>query len=149
MKIANRIIRAIFFVFLISIIFIYATVIYLDNTIDEEYKIREGETLNINSFVPITAEYNGAKHSNVGGKYGVGEEFEVDLKAFGLIPISTAKVEVIDELQVAVLGIPFGMKIYTNGVLVSDLSDVVTSSGNHNPAREAGLKKGDYIISVK
>lgn len=148
MKILNKVIKAIFYALLISNILIFSAVIYLDNSIDSEFKIKSGEALNISSAVPITAEYNGAKLSNVGSNYRVGEEFEVNLKAFGIIPISTAKVEVIDELQVAVLGTPFGMKIYTEGVLVSDITEVATQSGNKNPAKEAGLKAGDYIVSV-
>ncbi len=148
LKIANKIIKAIFFGLLISNILIFSAVIYLDNSIDSEFKIKSGEELNISSAVPITAEYKGAQLSRVSGNYGVGEEFEVNLKAFGIIPISTARVEVIDELQVAVLGTPFGMKIYTDGVLVSNLADVATNEGNKNPAKEAGLKAGDYIVSV-
>jgi stage IV sporulation protein B len=65
-----------------------------------------------------------------------------------LIPISTAKVEVIDEMQVAILGVPFGMKIYTNGVLVSELSEVITQKGIEAPAKKAGIKVGDYIVSI-
>ncbi len=148
LKIINKIIKALFFGLLISNILIFSAVIYLDNSIDSEFKIKSGEALNISSAVPITAEYNGAKLSRVSGNYRVGEEFEVDLKAFGIIPISTAKVEVIDELQVAVLGTPFGMKIYTEGVLVSDITEVATQNGNKNPAKEAGIKAGDYIVSV-
>ncbi len=148
LKIANRIVKALFLVLLISNILIFSAVIYLDNSIDSKFKIKNGESLDIGTTLPITAEYNGARLSRVSGNYGVGEEFEVDLKVFGIIPISTAKVEVIDELQVAVLGTPFGMKIYTKGVLVSDITDVATENGNQNPAKQAGLKAGDYIISV-
>ena len=74
--------------------------------------------------------------------------FDVDLKIFGLIPFTKASVQVVDELQVAVLGNPFGMKIYTKGVLVVDMTDVETEKGTQNPAKNAGIKKGDYILSV-
>ncbi len=148
LKAVNYLIKTLFFGFLITSILVFSGVVYLNNVIDREYKIKNGENFYINSIVPITAEYNGAKLSRASGNYGVGEEFEVNLKAFGVIPISTAKVEVIDELQVAVLGLPFGMKIYTKGVLVSDMTDVITSDGSINPAKKAGIKIGDYIISV-
>lgn len=148
LKVINYAVKTLFFTFLLASVLIFSGITYLDNTIDNEYKIKNGDSFNINSFVPITAEYNGTKLSRANGNYGVGEEFTVDLKAFGIIPISTAKVEVIDELQVAVLGVPFGMKIYTKGVLVTDMTDVKTKNGNINPAKNAGLKIGDYIISV-
>ena len=47
-----------------------------------------------------------------------------------------------------VLGTPFGIKIYTEGVLVVDFTDVETKDGLVNPAKEAGLEKGDFIVSL-
>ena len=55
--------------------------------------------------------------------------------------------------QVYVGGMPFGIKFYTEGILVVGFCDVdVTSGGggtrNVNPARTAGLKMRDVIIGV-
>ena len=137
-------------VFLISMIFsavAFSAVYIMGQSISENYKITRGDTLKIDSYIPVTAEYNGAKMSQM-NTHNVGDVFEVDLKIFGLIPFSTAQVEVVDEMYVSVLGNPFGMKIYTDGVLVIELSDVDTVSGNVNPAKKAGIEVGDYIISV-
>ena len=46
------------------------------------------------------------------------------------------------------LGEPFGMKLYTKGVLVVDIADIPTETGNQNPAEESGLKIGDYIVTA-
>ena len=148
MKKAKLITKCTFWVLLIFSTVIFSGVIYLNTTIDNEYNIENGEDLNINSVVPITAEIPGEKFSGANCRYTVGEEFDVSLKAFGIFPVSSAKVKVIDKLRVAVLGTPFGMKIYTKGVLISDITDVVTKNGKVNPAKKAGLKVGDYIISV-
>lgn len=145
---AKRVIKSAFWVFLIFSVVIFSGIIYLDTTIDDEYNIENGEDLNINSVVPITAEIPGERFSRANGSYAVGEEFNVNLKAFGIFPVSSAKVKVIDKLRVAVLGMPFGMKIYTKGVLISDITDVETVNGRVNPAKKAGLKVGDYILSV-
>ncbi len=43
-------------------------------------------------------------------------------------------------------GQAIGVTLFTNGVLVVDVSDVVASSGKHlSPAKDAGLKSGDLI----
>lgn len=148
MKIFNWMIKSVFFGFLIATITLFSGVIYLKQSVEDSYKIKYGETLQIESEIPISAVYKGQELSRANSGYIPGQEFEVDLKAFGLIPISTAKVQVIDRLQVAVLGTPFGMKIYTDGILVSDISNVNTKNGSENPASKAGIKIGDYIISV-
>ena len=148
MKIARRIAKAFFFIFLFLDIAIFTSVFMLDKNIDNSYKINRGDTLTFDTEIPVTAEYQGAKLSQSLIGDSIGETFSVDLKIFGLIPFSTVDVEVVDEMYVAVLGNPFGMKLYTEGVLVIDMTAVDTKNGNINPAESAGVKKGDYIVSA-
>lgn len=148
MKFARILTKTLFLIFTLFCTAIFATVVYIDMNLSQNFKIKKGDTLSISSIVPVTAVYNGAKLSQISNTKTVGEEFSVDIKAFGVIPITQVSVEVVDELQVAVLGNPFGMKIYTDGVLVTEISDVNTENGTKNPAKSAGIKVGDYIVSV-
>lgn len=148
MKVARFLIKSIFILFLILSILIFSTVIYLDNSVSKEFKIKRGDNLKFNTKLPVTAIYEGTKLTGKSGFEKVGNTYSVELKAFGLFPISSVNVEVVDEMQVAVLGTPFGMKLYTEGVLVVDATDVETADGKVNPALNAGIKKGDYILSV-
>ena len=45
-------------------------------------------------------------------------------------------------------GTPFGIKMFTNGVVVVGMSDIDSESGKANPATEAGLKIGDIITNI-
>ncbi|MBO5210470.1 MAG: SpoIVB peptidase [Clostridia bacterium] len=148
MKLARIITKSLFAVFLIFTIIIFSGVIYLQNIVSNQYKIKKGEGLHIESKVPIVASFNGSALAEASQSRQVGDSFSVDLKAFGIIPISKIDVEVVDELHVAVLGSPFGMKIYTNGVMVTSLSDVQTEKGVERPAKKAGIKLGDYILTI-
>ena len=148
MKIARIFIKTLFYIGLTLIIALFGSIYYLEKNISDDFKIKKGDTLNINSPLPVTATYNGVEVSSSGTNKNVGEEFEVTLKMFGIIPFSTANVEVVDELQVAVLGTPFGMKLYTQGVLVINVTEVKTTSGTEKPAEKGGIKKGDYILSA-
>lgn len=128
--------------------YVFASMFMLQTTVAESYKINKGETLKINSIAPISLIYNGTKMSqNVLNRLS-GENLEVELKLFGVIPFSTVDVQVTDKTFVQVLGNPFGMKIYTDGVLVIESSDVITKSGCVNPALKSGIKVGDYIKTV-
>ncbi len=147
MKALKRIIKTIFFIFLIMSSLIFLLIYVLGEGIAESYKINQGDSLKIDSKVPVTAIVSGEKKEKANG-FGIGETFTVDLKMFGIIPFSSVGVEVVDQMHVAVLGTPFGMKLYTDGVLVTDMSDVETSDGKVNPARDAGIKIGDYIKSA-
>ena len=45
-------------------------------------------------------------------------------------------------------GDPFGVKLYTEGVLVIGIDAVETAAGPVTPGAAAGLRKGDVILSV-
>ena len=139
--------RAVFFAVLLLCITIFTAVFILNKTVSREYKINRGDVFRINSAIPVTADFSGAK-ADRSEFYNVGDVFDVDLKIFGIIPFSTASVTVVDETYVSVLGTPFGMKLYTDGVLVISVGEVQTVDGAVNPAEIAGIKVGDYIRSV-
>lgn len=135
----------ILFVFTIAI---FSAIFYLSENLSESYKVPSGQTLEISSKIPVKATYTDS--SSAQGKLinSVGDNYNVDLKIFGLIPVGKANVEIIDDMYVSVLGSPFGMKIYTDGVLIIALSEVDTTSGNISPATRCGLKIGDYIVTL-
>ena len=45
-------------------------------------------------------------------------------------------------------GIPFGVKLHTDGVLVVNVCDVRSSTAGKRPAMDAGIKKGDMIVLI-
>lgn len=148
LKFARNLTKWAFFIILTLDIAVFSMIAYLNITVSNNYKIKKGDPLTFDAFVPITAVYEGTKLSGSEKTDSISDEFKVELKAFGMIPFSTVSVEVVDELNVAVLGTPFGMKLYTEGVLVIDMTDVKTENGNVNPAKDAGIEIGDYIVSV-
>lgn len=54
----------------------------------------------------------------------------------------------LSSLKLYVGGVPFGVKFLTEGVIVTGISDVLTSSGRTCPAADAGLRLNDVIIEV-
>lgn len=73
---------------------------------------------------------------------------ETEIKLFGVIPVKNAVITQNEEKRVYVSGESFGIKLYTDGVIVVGTRDVETDSGKCNPAKEAGLEKGDIIVSI-
>lgn len=72
----------------------------------------------------------------------------VFLLAGSVLGVSAAESAAPDKVYVG--GMPFGVKFYTEGILVVGFCDVdVASSGRHvNPARDAGLKERDVIVKI-
>ncbi len=144
----KKIVKTLFVFLFLFCSCIFASVYAMSISVDQSYKLNRGEELKIDTVMPVTAVYNGIKMSQSNDNHLVGDSFEVDLKIFGLIPFSTVNVEIVDDMYVSVLGNPFGMKIYTDGVLVIDATDVNTENGKVNPALSAGIKVGDYIKTI-
>ena len=144
MKIA---VRTLFFILSAVCLTVFGALIYLDGQLSDSYKISEGEALKIESALPISISYSGAKAGEESYSQNSGS-YDAKVKVFGFIPARNITVDVVDNYYVAVLGTPFGIKIYTDGVLVVGFSEVDTASGRKNPAREAGIKEGDFIVSL-
>ena len=132
----KRFIKIFFALSVILSVLIFSAIIYVDKNVAESYKVTQGEDLKINSLIPVKATGYEYKDNNV------------RLNIFGLIPAGQTSVEVVKQSEVALLGIPFGIKIYTDGVLVVDFGSVDSQNGEVNPAMDAGIKKGDFIVSL-
>lgn len=72
----------------------------------------------------------------------------VTLSLFGTIPLKTVRTVNVETRSAQVCGTPFGVKMFSDGALVVAFSDQYTNLGTENPAKEAGLKLGDLIVSA-
>lgn len=79
---------------------------------------------------------------------GTAPENEYTAKLFGFIPAKTVEGKLPADLRLTPCGDVFGVKFFTKGVVITDLSEVESDEGIISPAAKAGLKTGDVITSV-
>ena len=72
------------------------------------------------------------------------EKSNAKIMLFDSIPVKDLNVNVTQRKNVILGGMPFGIRIYTDGLVVSGTSPV----GNKNPSHDAGIQTGDIILSV-
>ncbi len=118
---------------------------YWYHSLPDQFLTEQNETVSINKNVNI-----GAAHTNIGVRShtvnaSVGDTYTTTVKWLGIFPVKEVSVTVVDPSQVVLGGIPFGVKLYTEGVMVVSLSTVDNAP---SPARIAGLKIGDLILSI-
>ena len=71
------------------------------------------------------------------------------IKMFDFIPVKSVNVTVAPEYYVIPSGSPVGIKMFSKGLLIVNISEVKTDSGNSvSPAKISGLQIGDRIISA-
>ena len=74
------------------------------------------------------------------------DTYQMDLKLFGVFPYKNVDIEVIQDKMLIPSGIPIGIYVKTDGVLVVGIGEFESSSGETiSPARYV-LQKGDYIL---
>lgn len=64
------------------------------------------------------------------------------------VPVKTVRTVTAAPRFVRVCGTPFGVKMFSDGALVVAFSDRYNGFGGQNPAKQAGLQLGDWILSV-
>jgi stage IV sporulation protein B len=70
------------------------------------------------------------------------------IKLLGVVPVKDVSVTNKKASQVYVSGEAFGIKLYTDGVIVVGTQSVELDNTKVNPAEEAGIEVGDIIISI-
>ncbi len=102
--------------------------------------------INTNIYIStdMTSEFVPASSSISGGSDGA--YVDAELKLFGVIPIKEVRVEKIDRPVLVPCGIPFGIKILTEGAIVTGFGEV--GEEDISPAKTGGIKCGDIITEV-
>jgi stage IV sporulation protein B len=115
--------------------------------IPDRVSIVEGESLDIHSPLPVTAKVGeGCIPADDISKAGV--TFSDEVKLFGIVPIKSVRVSIVNQTMVVPCGCAFGVKFYTSGVMVIGMTDVDTAEGAKNPAYVAGIRIGDEIMAI-
>ncbi len=119
---------------------------YLPNS----FSVPAGSTLSLAQTPYVTAEKtaesDGASRT-VGANANTGS-YSVQLRLFGVLPLKTVWVQQVQPRTVMASGAPFGIKLFSDGVMVVGFSDIYTETGYQNPAKSAGLRMGDTIHSI-
>lgn len=118
---------------------------YYNQRLPDRFTVSRGQTVQVGTLVTGTPARQGRA---VSASVPVGGQYRTRLSLMGLIPLKEVAVTVTEEKTVMVCGTPFGIKLYTDGVLVVSLEDVDTAAGRVNPAAAAGVCVGDAVLAV-
>lgn len=94
---------------------------------------------------PLSVRYNDAAQS--ANSDGI-TKTEGELTLFGTVPIKKMEITFSERPVVTAGGEPFGIRLYTEGLVVSEISSVPCAAGERSPAADAGINSGDIILSV-
>lgn len=119
---------------------------WLYHSVPDTIYVEQGQPVELARLPFLSAQESlGAQNAAVTTRTG---SYNTTLAIGGVLPLKTVRTVVTDRPTVTVCGTPFGIKMFSEGALVVAFTDIATPNGSANPAKEAGLRLGDRIISV-
>ncbi len=123
----------------------FSAIIYCDAKYPEFIYSSSKSQIKINNFCTVVAKNEkGAKSVSSTDS----TTYQSVMKVLGVVPVKDMRVSVAPADSVVVCGTPFGVMLYSEGVMVVGSAAFKSAQGNINPALDAGIKVGDLILSI-
>lgn len=136
------------FYFAVLSVFSYRS---LSGYIPDYISVERGREVCVGKYLPVTntlkmgeetVESFGMLSTETCGTY------QMQCRLLGLIPVKDVTVNIVEESTVIPGGVPIGIYVQTNGILVVDTAELQTESDTvMSPSRHI-LRSGDYIVAV-
>ena len=121
---------------------------WLGRALPDVYYVSQGETFSLEWVRGIgVRQMPQAMPASLTARSGA--SYRARLTLAGSVPIKEVEIRVVEADQVIPGGTPFGIKMFTSGVMIVGLTDVPVKGGvTANPAKACGLRTGDVILSL-
>lgn len=112
---------------------------------DELYTVHE-KPANVSYIYKLT--YEDGKDGNRAQRSAKEGKYRVNVSLLNIIPVKNSSLTVSSRDYVAVSGELFGLRLFTEGIIIVGVDEVNTADGAICPAENAGLRKGDIINRI-
>lgn len=134
---------------LVFCLLIYSIIFLGEKTIPDKITVIENEGYNIPQFMGISL-YSIESEEKAGVVLGNVKESltPTEIKLLSIIPVKNTIITNSKRQYVTVGGDLFGIKLYTDGVIIVDIDEIETDFGVECPGKKADIKIGDIVKSV-
>lgn len=149
-------------IFLCSIVLGMVGYNYLYDQLPSVLRVKEGTVQELDFGLPLTGEVvavsdtgksnipEGAVTIDLSDRIhlemGTSDTYQMNVKLFGFIPFKQVDIQVIGDTELTPMGIPIGLYVETEGLLVIGVGDFEGEDGiTYSPSKYI-LKSGDYIL---
>lgn len=115
--------------------------------IPEKFNVVRGKSLSLPNVNQIVGTSAVAFSDTQSVSVTTGKQ-QLDLKLWGIFPVKSTSINLVDRQYLTPGGTAFGIKLFTKGVMVIGVNSVETKGGICNPAKLAGIIKGDMLLSI-
>lgn len=125
-----------FGVFFALVSVIAASVLLTLGQLPDELVVHENGSARLETFLPVSVEISGKDADSASAKL------------FGAVTVKNVGIRREKPKKVMLAGTLFGLRMYSDGVMVVGLTDFESGGKSVNPAKASGVSQGDIIRSV-
>lgn len=141
-NIIRKAIRTGFWILGTAVLVVLASALYWQARLPDEYALTRGSTMRLPG--NITAVFGEEPAAARSGETAAAAELRLPLG----VAVKTVEVRYVERETVLVSGRPFGVKMFTEGLMVVGFTDFSSEGKRINPARDAGLATGDILLTL-
>ena len=112
-----------------------------DYFIEDSYSCREGVPISSAGLLQITASEDICPVSTESSR-------SYQVRLLGVLPLKEIHLRTFGNTLLCPGGMPFGAKIFTNGLIVVGFTEIDCTSGSKQPALDAGIHVKDIILEI-
>ena len=129
---------------LLITLFVFGSIMGAES-VPEELRLISGEKACLNQTGCIKIKYdNDETVRTVSGE----RRSTAWANAFGVIPLKSVSISFVERESVILCAAPIGVRIYTEGIVVAETTEVASPAGSIDPGKECGLHAGDVILET-
>lgn len=128
------------------VLFLLAALVYGFYAVPDEIVTQSSKPTNVSYIYTLTYEDNLSLSRNKEEKQR--DTYNVNVSFLNIVPVKNSSLKVSERDYVAISGELFGIRLFTEGIIVVGVDEVQTAKGKVNPSKDAGLQKGDVIVSI-
>ncbi|MCI9564565.1 MAG: SpoIVB peptidase [Eubacterium sp.] len=132
------------------LVIIVSGILYVNNHLPNTIFVNSNQVTKYDFSIPVSLEVSNKKNINLSGKNNIysGEkgDYEGQYKLFGIIALKDAKVKVIDKTYVYPMGLPIGLYLKTQGVMIIEPGSIQNKKGEEVSPAEGKVFAGEYIV---
>ncbi|MEG1447913.1 MAG: SpoIVB peptidase S55 domain-containing protein, partial [Oscillospiraceae bacterium] len=126
---------------------VMAYTFYLQNILPSDFKITEHDNIKINKYVDVVPSSTKSVDASASKIDAQPRNYDASLRFLGVFKIKDVNIQLVNQRYVVPCGTPFGIKMFTDGVMVVGVSNPNETPPANQGAVNAGIKVGDIILS--
>lgn len=145
----KRIIKSFVKILSVLTVIVFTLIYFGQSVIPDKLTLIEGEEYDSPDFLGVKLfSITDLDSVNINNSKSINSKNDTQVSLLNIIPVKTSDISTSKRKYVVLGGEIFGIKLYTDGIVVVSTDSVETENGVFNPSEIAGIKVGDIIKSI-